>query len=72
MRRRHQAPSAHLTAEERQALELLHSTDGVLVRWPVGRAVTQTLSRQGLVSVYPEFVLLTDAGRRALAEKREK
>lgn len=65
MRRRHQAPSAHLTAEERQALELLHSTDGVL-------AVTQTLSRQGLVSVYPEFVLLTDAGRRALAEKREK
>jgi hypothetical protein len=72
MRRRDQAPSGHLTAEERQALELLHSADGVLARWPVGRVVAQALSRKGLVSVYPEFVLLTDAGRQALAEKREE
>jgi hypothetical protein len=70
MRRRHRGPE-RLTADERQALEQLHKADGVSARWPVGRAVTRTLSRKGFVEVFPEFVLLTDAGRHALGADQE-
>lgn len=72
MRRRRQLPEVRLTAKERQALDQLHRADGVLARWPVGRVLTRTLSRKGLVRVYPEFVLLTDAGRQALAADQEQ
>ena len=70
--RRCRSLDERLTPDERRALEQLHQADGALVRWPVGRVVTRALSRKGFVRVYPEFVLLTDAGRHALTSDREE
>jgi hypothetical protein len=70
-RRRHRSSSEELTTGERQALEDLQRADGVLARWPVGRIVTRSLSHKGFIVVYPDFVLLTDAGRRALTQNQQ-
>jgi hypothetical protein len=72
MRRHGNAPDEGLTAAECDALHRLDRADGVLARWPAGQVLTRTLSRKGLVRVYPEFVLLTDAGRQALAADQEQ
>jgi DNA-binding NarL/FixJ family response regulator len=62
------APSAEgLAASERAALEQLGAADGYVTRWMVGRAVTRSLVSRRLVLVASDYVLLTDAGRRALA-----
>lgn len=50
-------------------LALQHFADGdrgVIGRWPVGRAVSHALVHRGLVIITSEWVLLTEAGRRAL------
>jgi CheY-like chemotaxis protein len=56
-----------LTAADWDALKQLEATDGYAVRWPVGRQVTRSLANRRLVVVAPDYVLLTEAGRRALA-----
>ena len=56
-----------LAAAERVALERLGAADGFATRWPVGRQVTRSLASRQLVVVASDYVLLTEAGRRALA-----
>jgi DNA-binding NarL/FixJ family response regulator len=56
-----------LAAAERAALEQLEAASGYATRWPVGRRVTRSLANRQLVVVAPDYVLLTQAGRRALA-----
>jgi hypothetical protein len=61
-----------LANAERAALERLGAANGYATSWPVGRAVTRSLARHGLVLVASDYVLLTDAGRRALLSDRER
>ncbi len=72
-RRRRAEPPAEqgLAAAERAALEQLGAADGYVTRWPVGRTVTRSLANRRLVLVAPDYVLLTEAGRRALAGNGE-
>ena len=56
-----------LTADDWAALKQLEVSDGYAVRWPVGRQVTRSLVNRRLVLVASDYVLLTGAGRRALA-----
>jgi hypothetical protein len=56
------SPTDGLDAAEQAALEQLGAADGYATRWPVRREVA---SRQ-LVVVASDYVLLTEAGRRAL------
>jgi hypothetical protein len=64
---RPQPPAERLAAAEWAALEQLRAVDGYATRWPVGRAVTRALVKRQLVAVTSDCVLLTEAGRRALA-----
>jgi hypothetical protein len=59
-------PAAGLDAAEQAALEQLGAADGYATRWPVRRAVARSLAGRRLVVVAPDYVLLTEAGRRAL------
>lgn len=63
-------PPPTLSDAERAALESLAANQGILpgAGWLVGRATGQALARRGLVLVLSEVVVLTDAGRRALAD----
>jgi DNA-binding NarL/FixJ family response regulator len=56
-----------LTAADWEALKQLEASYGYAVRWPVGRQVTRSLANRRLVVVASDYVLLTQAGRRALA-----
>jgi len=56
-----------LTAAEWAALKQLEATHGYATRWPVGRQVGRLLANRRLVVVASDYVLLTQAGRRALA-----
>jgi CheY-like chemotaxis protein len=56
-----------ITAADWAALKQLEATYGYAVRWPVGRQVTRSLANRRLVVVASDYVLLTEAGRRALA-----
>jgi DNA-binding NarL/FixJ family response regulator len=67
-RRPVQPPAEGLAAAEREALEQLGAADGYATRWPVGRRVTRSLANRQLVVVGSDYVLLTGAGRRALAQ----
>jgi DNA-binding NarL/FixJ family response regulator len=64
---RAEPPAGGLAAAERVALERLGAADGFATRWPVGRQVTRSLADRQLVVVASDYVLLTEAGRRALA-----
>jgi hypothetical protein len=55
-----------LADAEREALERLEAADGYATRWPVGREVARSLTSRQLVVVASDYVLLTEAGRRAL------
>jgi hypothetical protein len=59
-----------LVAAERAALEQLGAADGYTTRWPVGREVARSLANRQLVVVASDYVLLTEAGRRALTADR--
>jgi CheY-like chemotaxis protein len=61
-----------LTAADWTALKQLEATDGYAVRWPVGRQVTRSLVNRRLVVVASDYVLLTGAGRRALANDSQR
>jgi hypothetical protein len=56
-----------LTAAEWAALKQLEVSNGYATRWPVGRQVGRLLANRRLVVVASDYVLLTSAGRRALA-----
>jgi CheY-like chemotaxis protein len=56
-----------LTAADWAALKQLEVSEGYAMRWPVGRQVTRSLATRRLVVVASDYVLLTGAGRRALA-----
>jgi CheY-like chemotaxis protein len=56
-----------LTAADWTALKQLEVSDGYATRWPVGRQVGRLLASRRLVVVASDYVLLTSAGRRALA-----
>ena len=56
-----------LTAADWAALKQLEVSDGYAMRWPVGRQVGRSLVNRRLVVVASDYVLLTGAGRRALA-----
>jgi hypothetical protein len=71
-RRRAEPPAESLAAAERAALEQLAAADGYVTRWPVGRQVTRSLANRQLVLVASEYVLLTNAGRRALASDGQR
>jgi hypothetical protein len=71
--RRRQAPAPpappaadRLDAAEQAALEQLEAADGYTTRWPVGREVARSLASRQLVVIAPDYVLLTEAGRRVL------
>jgi DNA-binding NarL/FixJ family response regulator len=64
--RRAEPPAEGLGAAELAALEQLEAAHGYATRWPVGRLVTRALVKRQLVVVGSDYVLLTDAGRRAL------
>jgi len=53
------------------ALERLGAADGYATRWPVGRQVTRSLANRQLVVVASDYVLLTEAGRSALASESQ-
>jgi hypothetical protein len=55
-----------LDPAEQVALEQLGAADGYATRWPVGREVARSLASRRLVLIAPDYVLLTEAGRRAL------
>jgi hypothetical protein len=59
-------PHDGLDAAEQAALEQLGAADGYATRWPVRRAVARSLAARQLVVIAPDYVLLTEAGRRAL------
>jgi DNA-binding LytR/AlgR family response regulator len=61
-----------LTAAEWAALKQLEATDGYAMRWPVGRQVTRSLANRRLVVVASDYVLLTQAGRRALVSHSQR
>jgi len=61
-----------LTAADWEALKQLEATYGYAVRWPVGRQVTRSLANRRLVVVASDYVLLTEAGRRALASDSQR
>ena len=61
-----------LTADDWTALKQLEVSDGYAVRWPVGRQVTRSLANRRLVVVASDYVLLTGAGRRALASVSQR
>jgi DNA-binding NarL/FixJ family response regulator len=56
-----------LTAADWAALKQLETSNGYAMRWPVGRQITRSLANRRLVVVASDYVLLTEAGRRALA-----
>ena len=56
-----------LDAAEQAALEQLGAADGYTTRWPVGRQIARSLASRQLVVIAPDYVLLTEAGRRALS-----
>jgi hypothetical protein len=62
------APAAadSLGAAEQAALAQLDAVDGYATRWPVSRSVARSLASRQLVVIAPDYVLLTEAGRRAL------
>ena len=60
------AAAGDLDAAEQAALEQLGAADGYATRWPVRRAVARSLASRQLVVIAPDYVLLTEAGRRAL------
>ena len=62
-----QVPAKELPTAERAALERLGAADGYATRWPVGRQVARSLANRQLVVVASDYVLLTEAGRRALS-----
>jgi hypothetical protein len=62
-----QRPAEELAGAERAALEQLGAADGYATRWPVGRQVARSLADRQLVVIASDYVLLTEAGRRALA-----
>jgi DNA-binding NarL/FixJ family response regulator len=64
--RRPEPPAAGLGAAELAALEQLEAAHGYATRWPVGRQITRALVKRQLVVVASDYVLLTEAGRRAL------
>jgi hypothetical protein len=53
-------------AAQQAALEQLGAADGYTTRWPVGRQIARSLASRQLVLIAPDYVLLTEAGRRAL------
>jgi hypothetical protein len=55
-----------LDAAQQAALEQLGAADGYATRWPVGREVARSLASRQLVVIASDYVLLTEAGRRAL------
>jgi hypothetical protein len=59
-------PADGLGAAEQAALEQLDAAAGYATRWPVGREVARSLASRQLVVIAPDYVLLTEAGRRAL------
>jgi hypothetical protein len=59
-------PPDRLDAAEQAALEQLGAADGYATRWPVRREVARSLASRQLVVIAPDYVLLTEAGRRAL------
>ena len=61
-----------LTAADWLALKQLEASDGFVMRWPVGRQVTRSLANRRLVVVASDYVLLTEAGRRALANESQR
>jgi CheY-like chemotaxis protein len=61
-----------LTAADREALKQLEATHGYAVHWPVGRQVTRSLANRRLVVVASDYVLLTAAGRHALANDSDR
>jgi hypothetical protein len=60
------APADGLDAAEQAALEQLGEADGYATRWPVRREVARSLASRQLVVIASDYVLLTEAGRRAL------
>jgi hypothetical protein len=60
-------PVERLGSAERAALEQLGAVDGYATRWAVGRRVARSLAARQLVVVASDYVLLTEAGRRALS-----
>jgi hypothetical protein len=60
------SPNGRLAAAERTALEQLGVADGYATRWPVRREVARSLADRQLVVIASDYVLLTQAGRRAL------
>jgi hypothetical protein len=60
------APVDGLDAAEQAALEQLGAADGYATRWPVRRQVARSLASRQLVVIASDYVLLTEAGRRAL------
>jgi hypothetical protein len=60
-------PPGGLDAAEQAALEQLGAADGYATRWPVRREVARSLASRQLVVIASDYVLLTKAGRRALA-----
>jgi CheY-like chemotaxis protein len=65
-------PVEGLTAADWTALKQLEATNGYAMRWPVGRKVTRSLANRRLVVVASDYVLLTGAGRRALANDSQR
>jgi len=61
-----------LTAADWAALKQLEMSDGFAMRWPVGRQVGRSLANRHLVVVASDYVLLTEAGRRALASDSQR
>ena len=59
-------PAEGLDAAEQAALEQLGAADGYATRWPVRREVARSLASRQLVVIASDYVLLTEAGRRAL------
>jgi hypothetical protein len=59
-------PHDGLDAAEQAALEQLGAADGYATRWPVRREVARSLASRQLVVIASDYVLLTEAGRRAL------
>jgi hypothetical protein len=60
-------PADGLDAAEQAALEQLGAADGYATRWSVRREVARSLASRQLVVIASDYVLLTKAGRRALA-----
>jgi hypothetical protein len=61
-----------ITAAEWAALKQLETSSGYAMRWPVGRQVGRSLANRRLVVVGSDYVLLTGAGRRALASDSQR